>query len=97
MKLGLENAEVMAVSAEDVKERYDAVTSRAFHSLKDSYPIMRPLLRDGGAIMLYKGMMKTIRSEIEETEKAYGVSLTYKIDNIRVPFLDEERNLLTIL
>ncbi len=94
-RLRLKNAEVRFEGAESIKDTFDIVTSRAFHTLTDSYPLMKPLLREDGKIILYKGMKSKCLEEIKDLERL-GHSVTYSIESISVPYLNRERSLLYI-
>jgi 16S rRNA (guanine527-N7)-methyltransferase len=67
--LGLANAEVVCERSEDWagaagREAYDAVTARAVGRLSTLAELASPLLRDGGALLAWKGE----RDESEEAE-----------------------------
>ncbi|MEN2738634.1 16S rRNA (guanine(527)-N(7))-methyltransferase RsmG [Microbacterium sp. X-17] len=55
--LGLDNVEVVRGRAEDWSEGpvLDAVTARAVSALKGLLPVVAPLVRDGGELVLLKG------------------------------------------
>ena len=68
-RMGLENAEVLCERSEDRargvgREAYDAITARAVGRLATLAELASPLLRDGGALVAWKGG----RSEDEEAE-----------------------------
>ena len=68
-RMGLGNAAVVCERSEDWaagegRERYDAVTARAVGSLSTLAELASPLLRDGGALIAWKGA----RADREELE-----------------------------
>lgn len=67
--LGLENVEVVRARAEDWKRGpvLDAVTARAVSALRTLIPITAPLVRDGGELILLKGV--NAANEIEAAAK----------------------------
>ncbi|WP_309067805.1 16S rRNA (guanine(527)-N(7))-methyltransferase RsmG [Microbacterium sp.] len=85
--LGLENVEVLRARAEDAG-RYegmlDAVTARAVSALRTLIPWVAPLARDGGELILLKGMGAP--AEIDAAQKAIR---KYKLSEVRVDVLGE--------
>ena len=75
--------------------KFDIVTSRAFHPLVDCYSYMSLLKKDGGKIVLYKAGEESINDELRAL-KAKGCSPTSSILELKVPFLNEKRNLLIL-
>ncbi|WP_127819151.1 16S rRNA (guanine(527)-N(7))-methyltransferase RsmG [Microbacterium sp. CPCC 204701] len=67
--LGLDNVEVVRARAEDWKHGpvLDAVTARAVSALRTLVPITAPLVRDGGELILLKGV--NAENEIGAAEK----------------------------
>ena len=66
---GIENAEVVNARSEELaagsgRERFDAVTARAVGRLSTLAELASPLLREGGALVAWKGR----RDEDEELE-----------------------------
>ena len=55
-RLGLQNVTVLNQRAEEVLgQRYDSVTARAVSALKTLIPLVVPLVRPGGELLLMKG------------------------------------------
>jgi 16S rRNA (guanine527-N7)-methyltransferase len=55
-RLGLQNVTVLNQRAEEVLgQRYDSVTARAVSALKTLIPLVVPLVRPGGELVLMKG------------------------------------------
>jgi len=55
-RLGLQNVTVLNQRAEEVvAQRYDSVTARAVSALKTLIPLVVPLVRPGGELVLMKG------------------------------------------
>jgi 16S rRNA (guanine527-N7)-methyltransferase len=67
--LGLDNVEVVRARAEDWPEGpvLDAVTARAVSALRGLLPVVSPLVRDGGELVLLKGT--SAPAEIEAARK----------------------------
>jgi len=68
-ELGLSNVEVLRARAEDWSDGpvLDAVTARAVSALRTLIPITAPLVRDGGELILLKGV--SVAGEIESAQK----------------------------
>ena len=60
-ELDLDNVTLQRARAEDVKERFDAVTARAVANLTKLVRLTAPLLRQGGSLLALKGA----RAEVE--------------------------------
>lgn len=69
VELDLDNVTVVRSRAEEVKERYDAVTARAVARLAKLVRLTAPLLRPGGSLLALKGA----RAEEEVEEAKYVV------------------------
>ncbi|WP_407641297.1 16S rRNA (guanine(527)-N(7))-methyltransferase RsmG [Actinomyces bovis] len=54
-ELDLDNVTIRRARAEEVKDRYDAVTARAVANLSKLVRLTAPLLRQGGALLALKG------------------------------------------
>jgi len=54
-ELDLDNVTLQRARAEDVKERFDAVTARAVANLTKLVRLTAPLLRQGGSLLALKG------------------------------------------
>ena len=68
-ELDLDNVTVVRARAEEVKDRYDAVTARAVAKLSKLVRLTAPLLRPGGSLLALKGA----RAEEEVEEAKYVV------------------------
>jgi 16S rRNA (guanine527-N7)-methyltransferase len=86
--LGLENVVVERARAEEAG-RYegvlDAVTARAVSALRTLIPWVAPLARDGGELILLKGMGAP--AEIEAAQKQIR---RFKLSDVRVEVLGED-------
>lgn len=94
LTLGLKNIKVRESAVEDIKERFDIVTFRAFTPMEE--PITKCLLsilNDNGSIFAYKGKSETIKQEIETISSLIKDS---KIIPVKVPYLSDERNFLIL-
>lgn len=79
--LGLDNVEVLRARGEDWKQGpvLDAVTARAVSALRTLVPLVAPLVRNGGELILLKGA-----NAANEIEAAAKVIRTYKLTDVRV-------------
>ncbi|MFJ4172506.1 16S rRNA (guanine(527)-N(7))-methyltransferase RsmG [Microbacterium sp. NPDC089696] len=84
--LGLENVEVLRARAEDVHrpEGFDVVTARAVSALRTLLPWTAPLVRDGGELILLKGINAS--NEIDAAQKQIK---KYRLSDVRVEVLGE--------
>ena len=69
VELDLDNVTVRRARAEEVRDRYDAVTARAVANLSKLVRLTSPLLRQGGSLLALKGA----RAETEVEEARYVV------------------------
>lgn len=85
-ELGLSNVTVVRARAEDVSldEPLDQVTARAVSALRTLLPLTAPLLRDGGELVLMKGV--SAQNEIAAAEKQLR---KFKVTDARVEVLGE--------
>lgn len=79
--LSLDNVEVVRARAEDWKDGpiLDAVTARAVSALRTLVPLIAPLVRNGGELILLKGV--NAANEIGAAEKAIR---KFKLSDVRV-------------
>ena len=84
--LGLENVEVLRARAEDVRRPagFDVATARAVSALRTLIPITAPLVRDGGELVLFKGMNAPV-----EVEAAAKQIKKFCLSDVRVEVLGE--------
>lgn len=84
--LGLDNVEVLRARAEDARrpEGFDVVTARAVSALKTLIPLTAPLVRDGGELVLLKGM--NAANEIDAAQKQIK---NFRLTDVRVEVLGE--------
>ena len=85
--LGLDNVDVLRARAEDAHrpEGFDVVTARAVSALKTLIPLTAPLVRDGGELVLLKGM--NAANEIEAAQKQIK---KFRLTDVRVEVLGED-------
>lgn len=90
-KLGLSNVEVVRARAEDWAEgpSLDAVTARAVSALRTLLPLTAPLVRDGGEIILMKGV--SADAEIEKAAKQIRQARMHdvRVEIVGTDLLDE--------
>ncbi len=90
--LKLDNVTVFDADIKDTKERFDAVTSRAFHPIVD---IARDAVKLSSKALFYKGTRANTAGEVSALRSASYV-FDEKIIPLEVPGLDEERNILVL-
>lgn len=85
-ELGLTNVTVLRARAEDVSLSHplDQVTARAVSALRTLLPLTAPLLRDGGELVLMKGV--SAEREIEAAEKQLR---KFKVSGVTIEILGE--------
>jgi 16S rRNA (guanine527-N7)-methyltransferase len=94
MVLGLRNVEVLPVSLEMLRSRFDIVTFRAFRSLQDFFKPLLGITEPGGLILAYKGKRSVAEEEIESVRRYQVPS---RLVPLSVPFLDEERHMAVFM
>lgn len=84
--LDLENVTVLRARAEDVRpaDGFDVVTARAVSALRTLIPITAPLVRDGGELVLLKGM--NVANEVDAAQKQIK---KFRLSDVRVEVLGE--------
>ena len=84
--LGLDNVEVLRARAEEVgrPKGFDVVTARAVSALRTLIPITAPLVRDGGELILLKGM-----NAANEIDAAQSQIRKFRLSGVRVEVLGE--------
>lgn len=84
--LELANVEVVRSRAEDVRPMagFDRVTARAVSALRTLIPLTAPLVRDGGELVLLKGM--NAANEVEAAQKQIK---KWRLSDVRVEVLGE--------
>ena len=84
--LGLSNVEVVRARAEEVQrpDGFDIVTARAVSALRTLIPLTAPLVRDGGELILLKGM--NVSNEIDASAKQIK---KFRLSDVHVEVLGE--------
>jgi 16S rRNA (guanine527-N7)-methyltransferase len=84
--LELHNVTVLRARAEDVRleRRLDQVTARAVSALRTLLPLTAPLVRDGGELVLMKGV--SVDREIDAAQKQLR---RFEVTDVRVDVLGE--------
>jgi 16S rRNA (guanine527-N7)-methyltransferase len=89
--LGLKNAKAMSGRVENIQERFDVVTCRAFASLVDMVQLAGHLLDPDGLLLAMKG------PKVDEEAAALPAGWLYLgAIPLRVPGLNEERKLAVV-
>jgi len=94
--LGLKNVEVVCSEAEKVPpQKYDLITFRAFRPLDEAMTkTLLKMVKSGGYLCAYKAKMESITEEMQGIK---ALVPQYKVENLKVPGLeDSERNLVII-
>ncbi len=92
VELRLPNLRGIHARVEKLAGEFDVITSRAFSSLEKFTSLTHRLLKDGGCWLAMKGKVSE-----EEVEQISGKAAVENILSINVPFLEEERHLLTLV
>jgi 16S rRNA (guanine527-N7)-methyltransferase len=87
----LDNVDIAETELENIDEKFDLVTFRAFRNFNEYYKKLFSILPESGSIFAYKGIRENIEKELDEA----GIEL-YKIHKVDVPFMTEERHILII-
>lgn len=90
--LRLDNVSVIDCDIKDTKERFDCVTTRAFHPLLDT---ARDAVKLSSKALFYKGTRENTERESLSLSSA-GYSFDEEIIPLEVPGLGEERNILIL-
>ncbi len=90
--LKLSNAVVIDSDIKNIRERFDAVTARAFHPLLD---IASASVKLSSKAVFYKGTAANTSGEVSALRSAH-YTFDEKIIPLEVPGLDEERNILVL-
>lgn len=90
--LRLDNVSVIDGDIKDTKERFDCVTTRAFHPLRDT---ARDAVKLSSKALFYKGTRENTERESTSLRSA-GYSFDEEIIPLEVPGLGEERNILVL-
>lgn len=94
-KLRLKNVVVDDRDIKDVDTSFSVLTCRAFHPLYDIAKDTVRLLGEDGVAIMYKGMVKSVKAELNALSEG-GYDYNAEIIPIQVPYLDEERVLCVI-
>ena len=87
----LDNIEIRESGLEEVSEKFDTVTFRAFRDFNDFQKSLLSILNEEGFLFAYKGKLK----EVEKEMNLSGLG-KYEIKAVNVPLLDEERHIVII-
>ncbi|HAK46563.1 MAG TPA: 16S rRNA (guanine(527)-N(7))-methyltransferase RsmG [Spirochaeta sp.] len=89
----VDRVEVADTDLKNVKSEFDIVTLRAFRDFGDFYTSLKAVTAQSGSIAAYKARKSSINSDL----KAVGIDPeAVGIVPLKVPYLEEERNLLLI-
>lgn len=89
--LGLENVEIVRARAEEWSRGavMDAVTARAVSALRTLLPLTAPLVRDGGEIVLLKGINAQVEIEAAAKQARQQRVTQLRVETYGVGVLDE--------
>lgn len=90
--LKLDNVKVIDRDIKDAGRSFDCVTCRAFHPL---YDIARDVARLSKKMVLYKGTAEVVTKELNALSSG-GYSFSSEVIPVRIPGLDEERNIVVL-
>ncbi len=88
-ELGLDNLEVIKARAEEIKGRYDIITSRALAMLSEPLPYVSRLLTLGGIYIAYKKL-----GIDEEIKAANPIAYKYKLELVEAYNYDSKQLLI---
>lgn len=94
-KLELSNIEAIHIRAEDIKEKYDIVTSRAVANLKKLSEYCLPLVKDNGYFIPMKANIDEELIDAEDTIKKLNGKIE-KRETFYLPIENSIRNILLI-
>ena len=95
LALGLKNVHIREIALEELEEQYNVITFRGFSPFNRELMVyLERIMTEQGTIVAYKGKKKLIREEISRLDKPLQDAL--EILNVEVPFLKEERHLVTL-
>ena len=95
LRTGLRNAEVEERDLRTVRRRFDAVTCRAFHPMFSIADEVSSIVDGDGVLLLYKGQRKNAESELSVL-RGEGYGFDERMENLRVPYLDEARTMAVL-
>lgn len=87
----LKNIEIISSDIDDVDEKFDIVTMRAFHPLYDIINSVDKILAKEGKIFAYKGQRVKTEEELRKMKTVSQSSFTERIEELDIPFMTEER------
>lgn len=90
-ELGLKNVTVVHARAEEFQGQFDLVSSRAFATLADMLHWCAHMAKPTGQFLAMKGQLPA--EEMAALPAGFAVE---KVEDLRVPFLDEDRHLVFI-
>ncbi len=91
LRCQLKNVRLIDRDVREVDETFDVVTCRAFHPIYDIIKDVERILKVDGAFCAYKGQRSYVTAELAGVE-----NFTTRLEDIRVPFLDEPRLICTM-
>lgn len=92
----LERPDVSVLSKpfEEVKERFDLLTFRAFSALEpELIKVLKRLAAPGAVLAAYKGRRETFEPEVE---KIRPLVTSVRVEPVTVPYLNEERHVVLL-
>lgn len=87
--LQLDHVRVVESRLQEVEEKYEIVTCRAFHPFYDVEDAVSSILSEQGVVVLYKGRTETINEEFAKVGNRWRFTGVH----VQVPGLDAERAL----
>ena len=90
--IGLANCAIVNERIEEHSTRYDLVCCRAFMDINTAFKNLSPRMAAGGSMLYYKGRRDVLEEEIGVLPNCRVA----RIDEIQVPYLNEERHLLLL-
>ncbi|OQY33931.1 MAG: 16S rRNA (guanine(527)-N(7))-methyltransferase RsmG [Spirochaetaceae bacterium 4572_59] len=95
LALGLKNVTIVEKAMEDLKNQYDVITFRGFSPFsRDLLGHLGRILAENGCVVAYKGKKRQINEELNQLDESENRKI--KIIPVSVPFLKEERHMVTM-
>ena len=90
--IGLANCTIVNERIQEHSAQYELVCCRAFMDINEAFKNLSPRMAAGGSMLFYKGK----RNVLEEEIRVLPNCCVARIEEIHVPYLNEERHLLLV-
>ncbi len=90
--LSLDNIEVVEKDLKNIDDTFDVATFRALTPINREIKSLKRIIKKGGSIVAYKGKLSVIINELKKINEEVYIT----VQEVKVPFLEEERHLVVI-